>query len=236
MTGDPASTLYNYADSISLDAQFYLVDTISGTALDQTTILTLCESAAASATCGIGDGATTSELELQQLLTRDDTIRSTELLSKGVIEGGDAGDGVTVSYSAKLAIIATSVVILGQGQTLDELAQNATETNERKITQLRDNTGLQGSVAFSSLIVFPASATIVAAETASDPASPIATTVRVALSAAALGLACAASASVRLAVAAAAVAIIPQANWVPDRLQRATLLAPGPLDSSRRPL
>ena len=94
---------------------------------------------------------------------------------------------------------------MGQGQTLDELAQNATETNERKITQLRDNTGLQGSVAFSSLIVFPASATIVAAETASDPASPIATTVRVALSAAALGLACAASASVRLAVAAASV-------------------------------
>ena len=39
MVNEPASTLYDYADSISLDAQFYLVDTISGTALDQTKII-----------------------------------------------------------------------------------------------------------------------------------------------------------------------------------------------------
>ena len=83
MTGDPASTLYDYADSISLDAQFHLVDTISGTDLNQTKIIDLCESAAASATCAIGDGATTSELKLLQLLDRTDTYR--ELMAETAI-------------------------------------------------------------------------------------------------------------------------------------------------------
>ncbi|EOD39078.1 hypothetical protein EMIHUDRAFT_223963 [Emiliania huxleyi CCMP1516] len=91
MTGDPASTLYDYADSISLDAQFHLVDTISGTDLNQTKIIDLCESAAASATCAIGDGATISELKLLQLLDRTDTIRGDPLLDASEIEGDGAG-------------------------------------------------------------------------------------------------------------------------------------------------
>ena len=140
MIGQLASTLYDNADSISLDAQFYLVDTISGTALDQAKIIDLCESAAASATCAIGDGATTSELKLLQLLDRNDTIRGDPLLDASEIEGDGAGSGVTVSHANKVEIVARSVAILEEGQTLDELAANVTAENELKITQLRDDT------------------------------------------------------------------------------------------------
>ena len=145
MTGDPASTLYDYADSISLDAQFHLVDTISGTDLNQTKIIDLCESAAASATCAIGDGATTSELKLLQLLDRTDTIRGDPLLDASEIQDAGAGSGVTVSHANKVEIVARSVAILEEGQTLDELAANVTAENELKITQLRDNTLLEAA-------------------------------------------------------------------------------------------
>lgn len=154
MYGETAAVLYQYADSISLNAQFFLIDEISGTDLDEGKLLDRC--ASKGATCSIGDGTGTvgDPLALRQLLSRTDTIRPTALLTAAEVQDSGA-TGVTVVYVGKVEIVAEATAIADSGESLEGLAASLTATNEAKMTDLRDNTPLQGTLAFESQQLFP---------------------------------------------------------------------------------
>ena len=158
LIGEPASVLYNPFDTTSgdgrLEAAFFLIDRISAKQLDATAILALC--VAIGAECSIGDGATETQLELRQLLSRTATIRSEALLDAATIEAaGAATADVAVEYKAEVAIEIVSTAILQQGQTMEELASSLIGQVEAQITGLATAAGLEGDLTITSDPIFP---------------------------------------------------------------------------------
>ncbi|EOD13726.1 hypothetical protein EMIHUDRAFT_124421, partial [Emiliania huxleyi CCMP1516] len=127
LVNKPAALLYNASDSIPLDARFFLIDRITGEQLNATGILALCASEGED--CSFGKGASETELELRQYLSRDSTIRSEALFDATTIEAaGAATANVSVVYSQEIEVEIFSIAIVEKGQTLEEVAANLTLT------------------------------------------------------------------------------------------------------------